>query len=388
MLNKEEMMVMKRFSYASVLILCFATLGYAQSFWQTSAGRGWDTELQTGEEPSARGAGVMRHLGDELVLFGGFNECFDETSCEHLFYNDVYHYNLYDKTWREADVSGEKPTPRAFLGSASYDLGDALVIYGGTRYSADFSSYEIFDDLWRYDRQVQQWQRLEPTNEGPGPRSGAGMTVFGHDLYLFAGIDHTFTPHNDLWRYNMLTNTWTQVIPDGEETSPPVRYLAPLERYGRRLCLNGGNIDPSQLGVQREDSWCYDLATNRWERIEETIPSRVHGGATLLPNAWVLFFGDVNDNENECRVNQISGGQNPVNETWVYTFSGPEQGWQQRSFDTPSPALKRIFYDYVDSLGRIYVWGGFDFECEDQNTPIPGVQWNNQLWVLEVEDLY
>src|SRR5262245_28489962 len=48
------------------------------------AGRvNWRLEKTSGEKPAPRGAGKWVPVVNELILFGGFKECFDKTKCDH-----------------------------------------------------------------------------------------------------------------------------------------------------------------------------------------------------------------------------------------------------------------------------------------------------------------
>ena len=82
----------------------------------------WISAGQAGDVPSQRSAARMTQVGDELVLFGGLDECFDvATGCEHVYYNDVHHFDLASQRWRRVDPAtpdGTLPAERAFHSQA------------------------------------------------------------------------------------------------------------------------------------------------------------------------------------------------------------------------------------------------------------------------------
>jgi hypothetical protein len=63
----------------------------------------------------------MNAVNDHLILFGGYFECFDTASCEHVFYNTTYHYHLDSPTGRWEKVCNEEgPSARAYHSSVNY----------------------------------------------------------------------------------------------------------------------------------------------------------------------------------------------------------------------------------------------------------------------------
>lgn len=341
----------------------------------------------------------MAVVDHTLVLAFGFRECFDFTQCEHEYYPGVYEYNLKSHlgVWSkyEPAVGQAWPTPRAFFGMTSYDKGDSVLVYGGVYYNAAFSFYDFSDELWEYFPRTHTWTKRVATNAGPGKRSGAMIVVKGHTMYLSAGLDsdyptYSFTTHNDLWSFDLQTNTWSVVVADNTPGAPPIRYLHKFELEGDKLYLYGGNINPSILGVQNRDFWSYDISSNTWTEYEvpEEIRSRVHAASAINKELFVVTLGDVNDDVHECKVNEISGGQNPVDETHVYKFKGNrwERGWNPFVSVQNAPRLKRPAHaTYKDKL---YITNGFDYFCPaNGGGDYTGPVWNTQLFALDLKKL-
>jgi len=345
-------------------------------------------EHQRGNIPSARGGPTMSAVGDRLVLFGGFLECFDVGACEHVFYNDTFIFKTSNNKWTKASPR-HAPIARSFHLSASYAETSSIVIYGGTFYNVNFTVNIFFGDVWQYIPDLDIWIEKHPFNAGPGQRVPGGVVVKGHDMYVFGGLDNTYTSHNDLWKYNFLSNLWTLVqadVPDTTPGRPPVRYLSKFEITGDKVYLYGGNINPlTVLGVQRSDLWVLDLSSKIWTQITvpTTVRSRVHGAASATPKGFISSFGDINDDVNECKVNEISDGQNPVNETHVYRKA---TGWNTFVNVADSPTLKRVAYATIDD--ELYIWGGFNFVCAATKIYNPVTSfpiWNTNMYTLALD---
>jgi len=331
----------------------------------------------------------MLIVGNKLVLFGGFDECFNIGGCEHTFFNETFVFKTSNKKWTKS-TSTPVPPARSFHLAASYDATDSVIIYGGTLYNVAFTSFAVYGDMWQYFPATDHWVERVALNAGPGPRVGSGLAIKGCELFLFGGLDNFFGSHNDLWKYNLLSNLWTQLYadaPDGTPGRPPVRYLPKFERSGNLIYLYGGNINPAILGVQRSDMWEYRIDTNTLTEVTvpTTVRSRVHGAAAATPKGFALSLGDVNDDVNECKANEISGGQNPVNETHVFKRT---TGWHPFVNVQNPPRLKRVAYATVDEV--LYIWGGFDFICAPTKVydPVTSIAlWNTNMYSLKLNKI-
>jgi hypothetical protein len=121
-----------------------------------------------------------------------------------------------------------------------------------------------------------------------------------------------------------------------------------------------------------QDFWKYKISTNSWTEIPvpSFVKNRVHGSAAVTHHKFVAPFGDINDLK-ECKVNQISGGQNPTNETVVYYFTGPKAGTWEIEIIQNAKQLKRVCYDYQDEGNDrvLYIYDGTNYHCESKDGP-------------------
>jgi len=300
-------------------------------------------ERQRGTIPSQRGASTFSSIGNKLVLYGGFDECFDLSACEHTFYDETWIFKTTNNKWTRSTAT-TLPPARAFHPAASYDATDSAVIYGGVIYNAAFTAFQVYGDFWQYFIDDDVWVERTAFNAGPGPRVGASLAIKGHEMFFFGGLDNFFVSHNDFWKYNFISNLWTQLyadVPDGTSGRPDSRYLAKFERSGDTIYLYAGNVNPSQLGVQRADFWEYSISGNSLTEVAvpSSIRSRVHGAAAATHKGFVSALGDVNDDINECKANEISGGQNAVNETHVFKRT---DGWHPFVTVADPPKWKKV----------------------------------------------
>lgn len=371
---------------------------------------GWQVVPSNGTVPSNRGGGQMREINGQLILFGGYDECFDENSCEHVFYDELYHFDLFTGEWSQPTTTPDsvygKPSPRAYFSACVDEEEQALVVYGGTVFPVQFVDFtqwnmeaNTFDDLWYYYPDEYRWSRVETFGDSPGRRSGAGIEIVGRTLVLSSGIDtNTFFSVEDTYGLNLITKEWTRLT--GHFSSylgNPFpfdlgRYIFPFVKHENSLYLLSGNIIPIPplLGEQYQDVWRYKVSMNTWE---EVLPfngtgftGRVHGGMVEVGGRLIAFFGDNNDDLNECEVDSISSGQSPIDETWRLKLNPVHQrSWELLDLGEV-PALKRIYYTNSESFEKVYVFGGFSMSCPESN--LNGtLTWNNEVYSVSWSDL-
>lgn len=371
-----------------------------------------------------RASAGMAVVKDELVVFGGYEECFNSAStCDNVWYDDLYAFDLKTSRWRRGNTAGPRPEPRGYMGQVGHK-GTAIV-YGGGSYGTKLADLTVFGDMWQYfppgSMGGERWVE-RPQIGGPGPRLGPGLEVVGDSIYLFGGVSSILlsdrgaipgTPldpdllerHNDLWRYDLATSRWTQLTPDSglatpepvesETTVPGRRHIAHLKAApnGRTLYLYGGNT--FAVGGQWNDLWTYDIPSGAWSQhpfFSDENPDdpsdgsrfvgRTHGASAVAgTNRLVVTMGDKDHEASECDTIEPSQGQRPTNQAWVFDRS--QASWAHVpgvAPDGPPPPLKRVAFAQRD--GRLYVFGGFGFDCASQSA-----LWNTRIWSLDLTAL-
>jgi len=380
-------------SLAVLLLVCTLIVADNNAKWKI-------VEAQGG--PSQRGAARMEAVDGHLILFGGFDECFDiNAGCDHVWFNEVWSFDLDDEEWTQASPTsnvGTLPGARAFLGSAKYELKDSIIYFGGVRYNIAFNEITFFGDMWEYfpddDHFVRRTQlgAVGPSGQvGPGKRAGTALAISGHTLYAVAGIDDqgSFTYRNDVWKYNLRTNVWTILFADrsgNAATTPAVRYLASVVYHEQgnlnELVVYGGNAEPTGSGQQNQDTWRFNLDNAQWTKVN-SIPGntvgRTHGAFALDGHKFIIALGDLNDNTNECPTNEVSGGQLATNGTWVLKLNRNNPQYCKEQVKSP-PKLKRVAF--AQKNNKLFIWGGFDFNCQTSTA-----LWNTEIYSLKLSNL-
>ncbi|WP_163509708.1 Kelch repeat-containing protein [Fodinicola acaciae] len=334
----------------------------------------WKTLVTTGVGPSERSVPAVAGASNNwLYVFGGVKD--DFTTGTNTFYNDAYVLDVRASQWRQIQpTSAGGPAGRAFAASAT--TPDArFYVFGGSTYNDQGGDFHAFDDLWSLSGRV--WTKLA---SGPVGRSGATMWSAGGKLYVFGGIGADFATRNDLWSYDIATNKWQEVLPNGAAGNPPTRHAAQAGpvAVNNQLTFYGGEGDPAQGFPVLADTWQFDVLRQRWTEVTPAVgditPARNYGAAGVLGGGLYLQGGDVPGGSAGCGA---PFPQNPTNELWRFDLTS--RTWDQlKPAGEPMPRIKRHAAGVIN--GRLYLVSGWDFSCPGGTGP--GQVWNKNTYVF------
>ncbi len=251
------------------------------------------------------------YLNGRVVMFGGYNR---EKS---LSLNDTWMYDPTENRWQIVIASDENshalPTPR--LGaSMEYDPASGLVfMFGGW----NAAKYKLFNDLWAYDPVKNTWTQLEPDGPLPPVRDGSGFVRDPKTgkIVLFAGVGfdsaRNLVELGDTWTYDPMSNAWTELSPATAPSPRDGMFMVSDPGHGLMLLFGGGEEGDNV----KNDTWAYDPAANTWRNLNPT---------GLLPSAR-MNYNMVFDSK-RGRVVLFAGAYDHWNvllgDTWIYTPPG------------------------------------------------------------------
>ncbi|CAI7664333.1 unnamed protein product [Penicillium crustosum] len=193
----------------------------------------------------------------------------------------------------------EGPGPR--VGHASLLVGNAFIVFGGDTKIDENDSLD--DTLYLLNTSSRQWSRAIPPGSRPAGRYGHTLNILGSKLYVFGGQVEGFF-FNDLIAFDLNqlqnpANKWEVLIPNSHEGGPPPGQIPPartnhtIVSFNDKLFLFGGTN-----GVQWfNDVWSYDYIANSWTEIDCVgfIPAPREGHAAALVNDVMYVFGGRTD---------------------------------------------------------------------------------------------
>ncbi|MBI2846230.1 MAG: hypothetical protein HYX86_06775, partial [Chloroflexi bacterium] len=236
--------------------------------------------------------------------------------------------------------------------AAAYDpQSHRVFIFGGQAGSNTF-----FNDVWAFDLATETWSLLVTSGGPPPARYGTSAIVDQIRNRLI--ISHGFTTSgrfDDTWALDLATLTWTDISPAGTRPLKRCLHEAVYDFLGGRMLLFGGcssGFGPCPQG----DLWAFDLATHTWTELTPAEgPSAVSNPALVFDtqrNEAILFGGNSSDG--------------PTAHLWA--LDAATATWSPLDFSGPAP--RRSHDAALDARGQLWVFGGI------------GEESSNELWRL------
>ncbi|XP_065571699.1 leucine-zipper-like transcriptional regulator 1 isoform X2 [Artemia franciscana] len=228
-----------------------------------------------------------------MYVFGGYTG--DIHSNSNLTNrNDLFEYKFQTGQWIEWKFVGKTPVPRSAHGAAVYD--NKLWIFAG------YDGNARLNDMWTIPLtgEVRTWEQVVQTGECPPTCCNFPLAVTRNSMFIFSGHSGAKMT-NSLFQFNFEETKWIKLSSDHilrcAPPPPTRRYGHTMLAYDRHLYVFGGAAD----NTLPNDLYRYDLDTQTWESIvpsnDSHIPSgRVFHAAAAIGDAMFVFGGTVDNN--------------------------------------------------------------------------------------------
>lgn len=227
---------------------------------------------QKGTGPGARSSHAITVVGDKVYAFGG------EFTPRVPVDNNLYVFDLLEKTWSVAEATGDIPPPR--VGVAMASIGDIIYVFAGRD-----AAHKELNELYSYDTSSNKWTLLSSGGTGPENRSYHSIAADGRCIYVFGGCGVSGRL-NDLWAYDAIDAKWTKFPEAGQNCKP---------RGGPGLAVSLGKIwlVYGFSGVELDDVHSFDLVEEKWIQVETTgeKPTPRSVFSTLGIGKYIFIYG-------------------------------------------------------------------------------------------------
>jgi len=167
----------------------------------------------------------------------------------------------------------------------AYDsTGHRMILFGGRYRSGSSGPYTLYNDLWAFDLSTETWAQISAQGTPPLPRMVGAMVYdpTGHRLILFGGNTSSsgmaYEAQSDLWTFDLTTETWQVMQATGQGPVDRLFATAIWDDARQRMVLTGGADNSAFFNDAQyfEDLWVLDLsdALPKWMRVDD--PSAPH----------------------------------------------------------------------------------------------------------------
>jgi hypothetical protein len=267
----------------------------------------------------------------EGVLRPDLNVVFDQVTWDSKRERMVYFTGgrtfAYDPKLREwSDICQGQSAPPVLGGSLCYDpIGDQVILAGGGHVAELDSDGNRRGDAgtWVFDCQQGTWAPLKGKTELP-PRIASRMVYDSKRkvMVIFGGDNHTHYLA-DTWIFNPQTREWKQ----SKATQVPAARAGHFTVYDPKtgLVIAGGGYNHENLS----DMWGYDVASDRWQKLQGTVPTGWYTTADIIPDKSTIVLMTATKRPGDTKgCNEIY----PVRTTYAFRIKK-----QNLNDDNPQP---------------------------------------------------
>ena len=264
------------------------------------------------------------------------------------FLNDLWAYSFDQAAWTELQPGGGPPAGRRGHTMVFDGVRRRLVVFGG-------QASGFFNDVWAYDIASNTWTQLDGGGPKPNTRYGhSGITDTMRDRMV---ISHGFAQgrFDDTWAFDFATNTWTDVSPAARPLRRCLHHAVHDPKRDQMLFFGGcaSGFGPCPLN----DFWSFNLESHTWTELPREPPARQFYGTgfDIEMDRMVVFGGDGN------------GGR--LDDVWEFDPEGA--AWESPAISDPRPSARsRHQGEFIPGMGVVFFGG---------NTPQGRT---NELWLF------
>lgn len=211
----------------------------------------------------------------KLYVFGGYiNTTYTPT-------RRVDVYNPINNTWtRIADL------PIGLTHSGTAVDGKNIYLAGG--YPAKLTGGQSFttQDVWKYNVETNTWSSMPPL---PEARGSGGLEILNRQLHFFGGSDIKRADKRDHWKLSLNGGTrWISAT-----SLPSVRNHMGEAVVDGKLYAIGGQVTQEHTGAQGT-AYRWNPATDTWTTVASLPRARSHiAGATFVMGNQIIVIGGI-----------------------------------------------------------------------------------------------
>ena len=244
---------------------------------------------------------------------------------------------VFSQTWNQIIPTQNIPA-RANASMIYHTMEHALYVFGGQ------TSTGRENDLWKFDLNNNTWSEIIVEGEIPSIRHtpDAVFDEMNNQMLVFSGQGNGL--FNDVWSFNFNTQEWTELAPNGNVGGAPQQRYGTATVYdpiGFRLVTFGGFGNNGT--ARQDDTWSFDLLGNQWAEIlpsDHPVKRCLHNG-TYVPGRHLMV---------------VYGGQSSGNQEDIWTFDLGLDTWTDRTPSFRPPGRHFCSVTAIDERSTLCFW--------------------------------
>lgn len=225
--------------------------------------------------PEARTDHIMALHAHHVYIFGGYDG--------HTRYQNTYRYDLKEEEWQAIPIQGEVPSKRFGHSGIVHAKSNRLIVFGG------WDGKDTLNDLYFFDLNTLVWSKANSDGASPPHRYRHTAVVFEDSMFVFGGVDKQHCRYNDLQRFDLRTNTWSEVCTTGFVPSSRTFHRSAV--VGNLMYLLGGYDGTDRL----HDLYSIHVGTLTPSSLFQVCTNYVRNNYQILPKTFSVLPKDIVD---------------------------------------------------------------------------------------------
>lgn len=228
------------------------------------------------ETPPARSGHSILNINQNLYVFGGTGL--------HSILDDLWTYSIVLDSWSLFKSTGSSPGKRTEYAAATQ--GDSIFLWGG------YYKGNYLNDLYVLNTNSKIWTKFKPSGAYPDSKIGSCLIVNLPKLYIFGGETMSVLT-NELWEYDIISNTYTFLNVKLQIMPSPVKYPV-CEKIGERIFISLGEM---KRGEPACTIFSFDVSTHTWKleyEFKSKAECRSRAGTKIVKSRYAVIVGGQN----------------------------------------------------------------------------------------------
>ncbi|KAM4703377.1 multiple epidermal growth factor-like domains protein 8 [Rhinophrynus dorsalis] len=256
------------------------------------------SSLDASFSPRTAAAGAFLPPTNALYVFGGL----DLNSA----LGDLVIYNFTSNTWEKRTYSSG---PAARHSHVVLEWNGTLILFGG-----ELSRGMLTGDIWVFLPLEERWMEL--TNYStlhPPALANHAAAIVDHWLYVFGGRTSRDVFSSLMFRFNLHSWEWEQVLPAGGKPPAAAGHSMVFHAASRSLLVYGGHRpSTARFSARANATDLFHVDLNYWTTLRPRDGNRgprerAFHSATLIGNYMVIYGGNlhIHHHEEKCYDEEI-----------------------------------------------------------------------------------